>query len=73
MLELALRSLNQLVVIKIAFPNCSQFENENDLKDTGTSGCRAFVRQENSNLVESLRGANCLQGYIMAGQGEIVS
>lgn len=66
MLELALMSLNQLVVIKIVFPNCSQFENENDLKDTGTSGCRAFVRQENSweisNLVESLRGVNCLQG-----------
>ena len=52
-LELALTSApDQLVVVKIVFPNCSRFENENDVNDTGTSGYRAFVRQANSSEIQ---------------------
>lgn len=37
----------QLVMVKIIFQNCFQPEGEDDQKDTGTSGCKALMMQEN--------------------------
>lgn len=36
-----------LVMVKIVFQICFQFEGEDDQKDTGTFGCKALVMQKN--------------------------
>lgn len=37
----------QLVMVKVIFQICFQFEGEDDQKDTGTFGCKALVMQKN--------------------------